>query len=244
MKTTENPYIVFVYPPANPSPDHHMRTHFRMCLGGAYIMAYLVQKGIAARFFLTGKPVNVKQCAAEITALKPRIVGFTVDNSNYLLCQIIAGAIKEMIPGTIIIFGGLLPGLHAELILRKNRIVDICARNESEETCFELLCQLDDSGFDLKKAALDKIKGITYRQAGEIVINTDRNVFLANAGVAGFLDKYPSPYLSGITGFHNMGIITARGCNQNCIFCACATMSRRIIVTHSIHRVIEELEYL
>jgi len=244
MKTDKNPYIVFVYPPANPSPDQRMRTHFRMCLGGAYIVAYLVQKGFTARYFLTHEPVNVSECAARIAAMKPRMVGFTVDNSNYFLCRVIAGAIKETVPGIIIIFGGLLPGLHSEVILTDNPFVDICARNESEETCFELLCRLDDACFDLKKASLDRVKGITYRPGGEISGNPDRNVILDNRSVPGFLDKYPSPYLSGIAGSYNMGIITARGCSQNCVFCTCAVMSHRIIATHSIHRVIEELQYI
>jgi anaerobic magnesium-protoporphyrin IX monomethyl ester cyclase len=244
MKTEKNLYMVFVYPPANPSPDQRMRTHFRMCLGGAYIIAYLVQKGFTARYFLTDEPVSVSECAARIVAMRPRIVGFTVDNSNYFLCQVIAGAIKETIPGIIIIFGGLLPSLQSEVILSNNPYVDICARNESEETCVELLCLLNDACFDLKKAALDRVKGISYRLENQVFTNPDRNIFLANRNVPDFLDKYPSPYLTGIAGFHRMGIITARGCNQNCVFCACPVLSHHIIATYSIHRVIEELQYL
>ena len=244
MKTDKNPYIVFVYPPANPSPDQQMRTQFRMCLGGAYIIAYLVQKGFSARYFLTDEPVNVNECAARIAAMKPGIVGFTVDNSNYFLCQVIADAIRETVPGIIIIFGGLLPSLQSEVILRNNPFVDICARNESEETCFELLCRLDDAGFDLKKASLDGVKGITYRQENRVFKNPGRNVILENRSVPDFLDKYPSPYLTGIAGSCNMGIITARGCNQHCVFCACPVLSHRIIATHSVRRVIEELQYM
>jgi anaerobic magnesium-protoporphyrin IX monomethyl ester cyclase len=244
MKTDKNPYIVFVYPPANPSPDQRMRTHFRMCLGGAYIIAYLVQKGFTAHYFLTDEPVNMNECVARIAAMKPRMVGFTVDNSNYFLCQFIARSIKEAVPGIIIIFGGLLPSLQPEVILKNNPFVDICARNESEETCFELLCRLDDAGFDLKKASLDGVKGISYRLESQVFTNPDRNAILADRSIADVLDKYPSPYLTGIARSHRMGIITARGCNQHCVFCACPVLSNRIIATHSIHRVIEELQYI
>lgn len=244
MKTKKNLYIVFVYPPANPSPDQRMRTHFRMCLGGAYIIAYLLQKGFTACSFLTDEPVNVSECAARIAAMSPRMVGFTVDNSNYFLCQVIARAIKATAPGIIIIFGGLLPSLQSEVILRNNPFVDICARNESEETCVELLCLLNDACFDLKKAALDRVKGISYRLESQVFTNPDRNIILANRSVPDFLDKYPSPYITGIAGSLRMGIITARGCNQNCVFCACPVLSHHIIATHSIHRVIEELQYI
>lgn len=244
MIVEKNPHIIFVYPPASSTADPYKKTHFKLCLGSAYIISYLVQQGFSARQFLAEEPINVKECAARILAEKPKAIGFTVDNANYFMCRLITGALKEMNPNVIIIFGGIVPTIHPGTILRTNPYVDICSRNESEETCLELLSRLDDAGFDLKKASLEAVKGIAVQARGEILMTPERKVFFTHRRTPGFLDKYPSPYLSGIAPSPKMGVITARGCNQNCIFCICPTLSGRATITHSTDRVIEELDYI
>lgn len=241
-----NPDIIFVFPPAALFSEEHVSAHFNMCLGSAYIISYLVQNGFIARAFLTNAPVNVGECAAQLLSEKPKVVGFTVYDMNYCLCQLIAHALKELDPNIIILFGGPTASVQAETILRNNDFVDICVRHEGEETCLELLSIMDNVNFDLKKALVffETVKGITYRAAEHILKNPGRNTFLENGKVPGFLDNYPSPYLSGILDSAKPGIITARGCNQHCTYCNCAMMSKRLIATHSIDRVIEELDYI
>ena len=215
-----------------------------MCLGGAYILSYLVRSGLSARYFLSGKPVSVGECAARLAAMKPGSVGFTVDRSNYRFCRLIAAALKKAAPGTVIIFGGVIPSLYPGMTLTNNVFVDICSRNESEETCLQLISRLDDANFDMKRASLEKVKGITYRIGADIFTTPDRNVILENSRVPGFLDKYPSPYLEGIADSPGMGIITARGCDRHCAFCICPVMSKGVVATHSIDRVIAELDVI
>lgn len=241
-----NPDIIFVFPPAASFSEEYTSTHFKMCLGSAYTISYLVQKGFIARSFLTNEPINVNECAAQLLSKKPKVVGFTVYDVNYCLCQLIAHALKEVDPNIIILFGGPTASVQAEAILKNNDTVDICVRNEGEETCLELLYLLDDMNFDLKKALafFEKIKGITYRAGDQILENPGRDILLANRKIPGFLDKYPSPYLSGVLNSFKLGIITARGCNQHCVYCNCAVMSKRIIATHSLDRVIQELAYI
>ncbi|UCH92307.1 MAG: radical SAM protein [Candidatus Aminicenantes bacterium] len=241
-----NPHIIFVFPPAASSSNEYVSAHFNMCLGSAYTISYLVQKGLIARPFLTNEPINVSECAAQILSKKPKVVGFTVYDSNYCLCQLIAHALKEADPNIIILFGGPTASVQAEAILKNNDFVDICVRHEGEETCLELLSVMDNVNFDLKKALafFEKIKGITFRTADHIQENPGRNILLENGKIPDFLDKYPSPYLSGVLDSAKPGIITARGCNQHCVYCNCAVMSKRIIATHSIDRVIRELDYI
>jgi radical SAM superfamily enzyme YgiQ (UPF0313 family) len=186
----------------------------------------------------------VRECAARIAAMKPKSVGFTVDYSNYFFCQFIADALKEMDPTVIIIFGGIVPSIHSRVILENNPFVDICSRNESEETCLELLSRFEEVNFDLKRAVLDGVKGITYQIDGEILHTPDRNVILTQRSIPDFLDKYPSPYLQGLVKSSKLGILTARGCNQCCVYCMCPVMSKQVIATHSPDRVLEELAYI
>ena len=229
------PHILFVYPPG-----------FRMPMGTAYIISYLLQEGFTAEQFYADEPMTVARCVTKITAMKPRVVGFTVYHANYCLCQSIARGIKEAAPGIIILFGGPTATVQSRVVLMNNPGVDICARNEGEETCLELLSLLDQVHYDLERAVpqLERIKGISYRVAEQIVENPDRNVFFDQRHIVDYLDKYPSPYLSGIVKSFDLGIITARGCNRHCIYCYCSVLSKRVIVTHSVDRVLEELVYL
>jgi len=132
-----NPHIIFVYPPGGNTSVENARSWFGMCLGSAYIISYLNQKGIAACQFVNSEALTINRCAAAIPELHPRMVGFTIDNSNYFLGQLIARKLKEAAPHIPVIFGGLLPTLHAPTILETNPFVDICVRNEGEETCLE-----------------------------------------------------------------------------------------------------------
>jgi len=229
------PHILFVYPPG-----------FRMPMGTAYLISYLLQEGFTAEQFYAAEPMTVARCVTKITAKKPRVVGFTVYHANYCLCQSIARGIKEAAPGIIILFGGPTATVQSRVVLMNNPDVDICVRNEGEETCLELLSLLDQVHYDLDRAVpqLERIKGISYRVAEQIVENPDRNVFFDQRHIVDYLDKYPSPYLSGIVKFFDLGIITARGCNRHCIYCYCSVLSKRVIVTHSVDRVLEELVYL
>lgn|GEM_PF-1000248 len=237
-------HIVLVYPPAAAIGDEMRRTHFKMCLGGAYITAYLARYKLHSRTFLTSTPVNAAGCAAGILSFNSPVAGFTVDSSNYSSCRLIAKSLKEIAPSIIIVFGGLLPTLQSDVIMKNNPWVDICARGESEKTCRDLLFALGDVDFDLSKASLEQIHGISYRFKDRIFSNPDRPSNSQTANTADILDKYPSPYLSGVAVSPRMGIVTARGCNQNCIYCMCPAVSQRKISTHSIDRVIAELDYI
>lgn len=241
-----NPHIIFVFPPAASSSEEYIYGHFNFCLGSAYIISYLLQEGFIATVFLASKPINISECAAQILSTKPKVVGFTVYHSNYCLCQLIAHALKEVNPGIIIIFGGPTASVQPGVVLKNNDFVDICVRNEGEETCLELLSILDDVNFDLKKAWLpfEKVKGITYRAGDHIRENPGRDILFKNRKTPGFLDKYPSPYLNGVLNSSKIGILTARGCNQHCVYCNCAMISKRSIATHSTDRVIGELDYI
>lgn len=239
-------HIIFVYPPFMMLWDAKAGRHFDWCLGSAYCISYLVQNGFRAEPFLTNEPVNVSEGVKQILAKNPKVVGFTVYDSNYRSSQLIARSLKKAAPGIIIVFGGPTPSVQSKPILKMNDFVDICVRHEGEETCLELLSLLDNVNFRMKKASgfLDKIKGITYRLDNVIRENPARDILLASRKVRNFLDKYPSPYLSGLLDSSKLGIITARGCNRNCTYCNCAIISKRIISTHSTDRVIEELDYI
>lgn len=222
-------------------------TNFKHHLGSAYIIAYLREHRFTAEQFISDESYNVKECVKKIAKYNPKIVGFTVYETNFMQCALLSNGIKAFNSDIIIIFGGPTPSVQSKEILESIRSVDICVRREGEETLLELLTNITKSNFNLNQVDLDKIKGITFRREKNIIITPERNALLSNKSINNFLDKYPSPYLSKVIPISKafpMGIITARGCNQNCTYCNCAVISKKNIFFHSIERVIEELVYI
>lgn len=222
-------------------------SNFEYHLGSAYIIAYLRQNSINAEQFISSETFNVKECVKQIASYNPKIVGFTVYNSNYMQCALISKGLKAFNSNIIVIFGGPTPSVQSIEILESNLTVDICVRWEGEETVLELLSELSENNFNLDSANLINITGIAYRKDNQVIINADRNALFSNRFIKNYLDKYPSPYISKvipISEASSTGIITARGCNQNCVYCNCAVFSKRNIFFHSVKRVIEELTYL
>ena len=222
-------------------------SNFRFSLGSAYIIAYLRKNGFNADHFTSNEALNVKECVKAITNYNPKIVGFTVYETNYMQCVLISKGLKAVNSNIIIIFGGPTPSVQPNEILESISSVDICVRWEGEETFLELISTLSKQNFNITQVDLNKIKGITFRKNNKINTNPDSNILLSNRFIKNFLDKYPSPYLSKVipaSEAFDTGIITARGCNQNCVYCNCAVISKRNIFFHSIERVIEELIYL
>ena len=236
--------MIFVYPPATLSPRVQISAQFHHCLGSAYLIAYLNAHGFKTRQFLADEPINADICVKRILRQQPRIVGFTVYGTNYTICQLLARKLKETDPSILILFGGPTPTVQGGIVLEENRFVDITVQNEGEETVLELLNLLDGVDFNMNKAGLEKVKGICYREGKQVIKSPPRNVFSDHKETRDYLDKYPSPYISGILTTKQSGIITARGCNQHCVYCNCAVMSKRCITTHSVDRVIAELDYI
>ncbi|MFX1326336.1 MAG: B12-binding domain-containing radical SAM protein, partial [Promethearchaeota archaeon] len=230
-----------------PSGGDVANTRFNYHLGSAYIIAYLRENGFSAEQFISNEMHNVDECAKKILKLNPKIVGFTVYEKNYMQCVLISNQLKYNKSDIIIIFGGPTPTSHSKEIIESNKSVDLCVRREGEETVLQLLYLLSESDYNPNHVDFHEINGITFRDSNGTIITPENNVLFSNRLVKNYLDKYPSPYLTNVipvSKAHPIGIITARGCNQNCIYCNCAILSKRNLYFHSIERVIEELSLI
>jgi radical SAM superfamily enzyme YgiQ (UPF0313 family) len=234
---------LFVFPPGG---EYDLVT-FSYALGSGYIIAHLRAHGISASQFCCDEYLSVGECAAAILRQAPRIVGFTVFNTNFAACLLIAEKIKSIQPGALIVFGGPAASQYTRYIAGRCKCVDICVRNEGEEVVGKLYPRLAGNHFRMEDCDLRDLRGITYRQDGKIRHNRDADILVGPGHFGDFLDKYPSPYLSGVIPPENAwmtGIVTARGCNQNCIYCNCAVLSKRKFYLHSVDRVVAEIDYL
>ncbi|MHC4657062.1 MAG: B12-binding domain-containing radical SAM protein [Planctomycetota bacterium] len=127
----------------------------------------------------------------------------------------LAGYVKEQHKETIVIAGGVFFSNAAEQSLKAN-CIDYIVHGEGEITLQELLTTLAN-GADLKN-----IKGISYKQDGQVIRTADRPPISD-------MDTLPIPawskvpmHLYGLGAKNHPGLVSiehSRGCTDNCSFC-------------------------
>jgi anaerobic magnesium-protoporphyrin IX monomethyl ester cyclase len=166
---------------------------------------------------------------------EPRIIGLSVLTLNSGRAFELAAKIKALDQASSVIFGGIHPTVVPEQVLCRPG-VDIVVRGEGEETFKELVSLILD-GKDILRVA-----GISYRNNGGIVHNSDRPLI-------GNLDQIPPfPYHlfeKNLDRYPNFsGVFGSRGCPYGCTFCSARSISGRKYRFHSVERVISECAIL
>ncbi len=211
-------------------------------IGLGYLKACLLKEGFTEVKVLDMGRLKVESIREIIHTESPEIVGittFTDIRGNALKAVAIA---KEINPRVKTILGGVHATLMYQQIMENYPAVDIICRGESERTIVELFQALSNAG-DLRK-----VKGIVYRQDGEIVVTEEREKIRD-------LDALPFPNYDDIDlkkyedvsgpwkGKPVATIITSRGCPFSCTFC-----SSRLVWGNWRHRsvsnVLDEIEWL
>jgi anaerobic magnesium-protoporphyrin IX monomethyl ester cyclase len=192
-----------------------------------------------------GMPYN--QIKEEIQKRKPDIVGiagpFSCQIENSL---IISDLTKQVDPKILTVVGGPHVTTVPQGFLEEAKNVDVAVVGEGEFAMLEIA-----QYFEGKKQLKD-IKGIAYRQDGNVIVNPPRP-FIEN------LDELPYPayhlvdkeqYLSnkkiGYRSFQDRAIsmITSRGCPFNCCFCAVHLHMGQGFRAHSASYVLNHIQYV
>ena len=178
---------------------------------------------------------------------------FTVNSINALD---VLGEIKKNFPKVITVVGGAHVTVRPEETLR-NAAVDFIVLGEGEKTVEELFDCISKNG------DLSKIKGVGFKNNGEIKINEARER-IRN------LDELPFPaldllpmglYFKASASNHLLpmgmwgqrkerdtyndrwtSIVTSRGCPMNCIFCSIHLSMGKLFRSRSPENVISEIE--
>lgn len=157
------------------------------------------------------------------------------NNYNQALCK----ELKRLNPDIFIVFGGPEPPITDPNFFIRFPYIDICVKNEGEQSLKLILENLDSKNFA-------EVPGILINDNGR-VIDTGEALRL------GSLDIVPSPYLSGIFDhlFHqhpevrwNVTLETNRGCPYMCTFCDWGSLTYSKIRKFDIDKVYKELEWV
>lgn len=163
----------------------------------------------------------------------------------------LARLLKDRDKKMVVILGGAHATLMDKQILENNP-VDICVRQEGEETIIDLINHLE------KKKKFDNVLGITYKEGEKIYQNPPRqrikNLDLIPFPAYHFFppENYSvHPYYKGkIVDEVNLGkvkrvsIITSRGCISRCEFCSTEILWGPVWRFRSPKNVVKEIEFL
>lgn len=159
------------------------------------------------------------------------LYGFGSICSSYPLTMRIARAVKELSPGSIILFGGPQASVVDTHTLQAFGFVDLILRGEAERSLPLLLDQL------VGDRRLENVASLTYRRGSQVVRNPNASLILD-------LDSLPSPAYHLLEDFGETKTIpleVGRGCPFACTFCSTNDFFRRNWRLRSPERVIADM---
>ncbi len=174
-----------------------------------------------------------RACATRIARSSPDIVGFSTMCNAYHLALRMAQAVKEILPGAVILFGGPQASVTDLKTLQSFPAVDMILRGEAEESLRLLLDALSGG------LSLNPIPGLTFRKQGQIIRNPPiRNFVDLERIPPPAYHRYPYPLPA------TLAVDVGRGCPFACSFCSTSTFWRRRFRLKSIPRILEEIHRL
>jgi len=214
--------------------------------GLCYIAACLRRQGIRVAV-VDAVPQGLDSAAAAqaIVRYEPKIVGLTLMTISANAAGRLADAIKAIHPECTTVAGGPHVTIMPEETLKRFPSIDLAVIGEGETTMTELTLALLNG-----KDGLDDISGMAFRREGGIV-RTRARPFIED------LDSLPLPawdllpdlvstYKQSIARSHtaaSIGMVTSRGCNGKCNFCARPVHGNRLRA-FSAGRVVELFDVL
>lgn len=174
---------------------------------------------------------------AQIRRLEPDVVGILTLAPTYRSARQTATIVKRCNPATLVMVGGPHPTNVGGSILEDEEAIDLVVRGEGETTVVEVLEAVS------RRAPLDGIDGIVFRQGTRIIANAPREP-------ASDLDSLAFPYTSApealidYDSYHPSAfgtVSTSRGCPYACFFCGSRNMWGRTVRTRSVGSVVEEI---
>ncbi len=186
--------------------------------------------------------INDEKLLAIILEKKPDVLGFSCMTANYNRLIAMSTKIKEVVPDTLIFFGG--PHVwHTWTDTLKTGVVDFVVIGEGEESTCEVLNNLNSG------KSLGDIKGIAFREGEEIVF-TGKRPFINNLDKLAYaayhlvdINKYrPSP--QHVIRKPSVTMTVSRGCPFKCTFCYVPYLFEGTFRLRSVDNVVGEIKQL
>lgn len=231
--------VLFVVPPGGVVAGHAEH------LGVAYLRTMLHRAGIPSGQYQPPRNVSPAGFAADLAAMRPRLVGFTVYESNRAACRILARVVRAVLPETLVLAGGPSATFAPDETLAFLG-ADACLRGAGEGRIATIAQEVLGAGGRREEVVdrLETVPGLVLGSRDGVRSTRPGSLSSFPGDAFACMDDIPSPYLDGLVESAGVGYLTARGCNQHCTYCSFAAISGRRVHSHGVERVLADLEAL
>jgi anaerobic magnesium-protoporphyrin IX monomethyl ester cyclase len=211
------------------------RRHFVLSppLGLLYLASVLEGEGYSCKVIDMESSLHSKEMLTKVLEKEEApIMGVSISTPAFGSALEAARTVKQCLPETIVICGGAHTTLRYEEVLAHDEF-DIAVRGEGENTIVDLANHILRGESHLKN-----IPGIAYWSENGLQTTSDRP-FIEDLDVLPF----PARHLIDINQFvYGGSLISGRGCQHKCIFCAAGPLSGYRYRVRSPENVVEEME--
>jgi anaerobic magnesium-protoporphyrin IX monomethyl ester cyclase len=232
--------VVLVIP-----PQEKFNKDYLPSIGVGYLASSLERAGYEVKIIDShAEHLNDEETVNRIIEEKPEVVGVTASSHNRFHAISVCRGVKEKSNGDIFVtVGGCHFSPTAVSTLESIPEIDTVVLQEGELTFIDLL-----NGYFQKKP-LENVLGIAFRRNGKVLINSPRP-FIKD------LDDLPMPAwhlfdfkkydarLEGEEKTKSIGVISSRGCPNECVFCVNSSFWQRLLRRRSPKKFIDEVEFL
>jgi radical SAM superfamily enzyme YgiQ (UPF0313 family) len=206
-------------------------------LGMGYLCTIAKEMGYSVHLIdAEAEKLSVEEIVEMINEHQPSILALNIVATNMVVASKILSQV-HLTPSTLVMAGGPHPTLVPERVFNALPEVKIIIRREGELTWSKILCSFPN----LK---LHEVKGISFMRSDSVVHNPDE-ALIEELDEIPFIDRKlfkNDPYTTGDK--KEATVITSRGCNYRCIFCAVPTLCKSRVRTRSVKNVVDEIELL
>ncbi len=191
-------------------------------LGLCYLAASARSKGYSVKIIdAPVEDLDVNQTVSLVKELSPRFIGITAPTVSIIRASRLAKAIKDIGIKAPLIIGGAHVSALPEETMKEFSAFDIGVLNEGEFTILDLLRTVGNP------RDLEKISGLVFRE-GENVFLTSPKKPIENIDLLPYpafdllpdMVKYYRPASHSYLRLPSAALVTSRGCNGTCTFCA------------------------
>lgn len=215
-------------------------------LGLGYLASYLIKHGFKNVTLLDPDAQHLDSQAIKnyLRQNKPDLVGISCATPNFPGAINLAKIAKEVCPKALVILGGVHASALPEWILQRYQEFDLVVIGEGELTLLEIVKKL------ARQQKYNSIQGIAYRrQNGKIIVNPRRE-WIKNLDEIPFPARHlihqnlyrPHTYMARER--QAFPLISARGCPNQCSFCAAHVSMGRAFRPFSAEYTLAEIEML
>ncbi|HNU96857.1 MAG TPA: radical SAM protein [Candidatus Portnoybacteria bacterium] len=184
--------------------------------------------------------LNASEAAEKILEKKPDIIGVHAITDNRFKAIAFAKEIKKRNKDVIVLMGGPHFSLTAKNALELVPEIDFILKSEAEKSMVAFLDALE------KKQGLDSVSGLVFSNRSGQIIDNPITEIISN------LNELPMPawhlfdlklYNKPIDGtnIRSIGVMSARGCPNNCVYCANARSGLRLM---NPQKFVDQIEFL